>query len=56
MSLRILVPQPGMEPMSPVVEAWILNHWTSWEVPLPLIFVLAPLAWKEINAYQSSKV
>ena len=28
----ILVPQPGMEPMPPAVEAWSLNHWTFREV------------------------
>ena len=30
---RILVPQPGMEPESPAVEAQSLNHWTAREVP-----------------------
>ena len=29
----ILVPQPGIEPTSPAVEAWSLNHWTTREVP-----------------------
>ena len=29
----ILVPQPGMEPMPPAVEAPNLNHWTAREVP-----------------------
>ena len=29
---RILVPQPGIEPMSPALEAWNLNCWTIWEV------------------------
>ena len=24
---------PGMEPVSPVLEAWSLNHWTAREVP-----------------------
>ena len=28
----ILVPQPGIKPMSPVLEAWSLNHWTTREV------------------------
>ena len=26
----ILVPQPGIEPMSPIAR-WILNHWTTRE-------------------------
>ena len=26
---EILVPQPGIEPVPPAVEAWILNHWTA---------------------------
>ena len=30
----ILVPQPGIEPVPPAMEAWRLNHWTTREVPL----------------------
>ena len=30
---RILVPQPGIEPMPPAMEAWSPNHWTAREVP-----------------------
>ena len=30
---EILVPPPGIEPMSPAVEAQSLNHWTAREVP-----------------------
>ena len=33
MACRILVPQPGMEPMTPGVGAQSLNHWTAREVP-----------------------
>ena len=29
----ILVPQPGVEPMSPALEAWSPNHWTTRELP-----------------------
>ena len=29
----IFVPQPGIEPTSPALEAWNLNHWTAREVP-----------------------
>ena len=29
----ILVPQPGIEPVPPALEAWSLNHWTTKEVP-----------------------
>ena len=29
----MLVPQPGIEPMPPALEAWSLNHWSSREVP-----------------------
>ena len=29
----ILVPQPGMEPTPPAVEAWSVNYWTAREVP-----------------------
>ena len=31
---RIIVPQPGIEPASPAVEAWSLNHWTTREIPV----------------------
>ena len=30
----ILVLQPGIKPMPPVLEAWSLNHWTTREVPV----------------------
>ena len=30
---RVLVPQRGIKPVPPAVEAWGLNHWTSREVP-----------------------
>ena len=29
----ILVPQPGIKPAPPALEAWSLNHWTTREVP-----------------------
>ena len=29
----ILVPQSGIEPTPPAVEAWSLNHWTPRKVP-----------------------
>ena len=29
----MLVPQPGVEPAPPAVEAQSLNHWTTREVP-----------------------
>ena len=35
---RILVPHPGIEPATPSLEAWSLNHWTAREVPLLLSF------------------
>ena len=37
----ILIPQPGIEPVSPTVEAWSPNHWTAREVPrLPPLMLL----------------
>ena len=49
----ILVPQPGIELMLPMVEMQVLNHWTTREVPssfltfwnissqsFPLVFLL----------------
>ena len=32
MACRILVPEPGIEPESPAVVVWSLNHWKSWDV------------------------
>ena len=32
----ILVPQPGIEPVPPAVEAWSPNHWTAREVHIYL--------------------
>ena len=31
-TLKILVPWPGIEPMLPAMEAWSFNHWTTREV------------------------
>ena len=31
---RILFPQPGIEPVSPAVEARSSNHWTTREIPI----------------------
>ena len=31
---RILVSQPGLEPMASAVEQWNFNHWTTREVPV----------------------
>ena len=36
----ILVPRPGIEPMSPAVGTWSLNHWTPREVPVVFVSVL----------------
>ena len=32
-SLAMLIPQPGVKPMPPVVEAWRPNPWTARKVP-----------------------
>ena len=34
MARRVLLTQPGMEPMLPAVEAWSFNHGTAREVPV----------------------
>ena len=38
MACQILVPQPGIEPVSPAVETWSPNHWTTREFPVFLLF------------------
>ena len=40
MACGILVPQPGIKPVPPAVEAWSLNHWTTREVPIMKFFFL----------------
>ena len=37
--MGILVPQTGIEPKPPALEAQSLNHWTTREVPLLRIFM-----------------
>ena len=32
----ILVPWPGIKPISSALEAWSFNHWTTREVPTPV--------------------
>ena len=39
MACEILVPRPGIEPMSPALEAQGLNHWTAREVPQPTLLM-----------------
>ena len=38
MACGILVPQPGIEPTPPAVEAQSLTHWTAREVPKKIFF------------------
>ena len=33
MAFRVLVSQPGIEPITPAVKVQSLNHWTTREVP-----------------------
>ena len=33
MACRILVPWPGIKPLSPSLAVWSLNHWTTSKVP-----------------------
>ena len=35
---RTLVPQAGIKTLSPALESWSLNHWTTTEVPRHFIF------------------
>ena len=44
MACGILVPQLGIEPMPPALEAWSLNHWTAMEVPRVPVYFLNDLA------------
>ena len=33
MTCETLVPQPGIKPVPPAMEAWSLNQWTTKEIP-----------------------
>ena len=35
----ILVPQPGIQPRPSALRAQNLNHWTTWEVPTPVLLI-----------------
>ena len=37
MGYGILVPRPGIEPMSPAITRQILNHWPTMEIPTSLL-------------------
>ena len=37
MACGILLSQPGVEPASPALDVWSLNHWTTREVPRPTV-------------------
>ena len=41
---KILVPPPGINLMSPELEAWSLNHWTAREMP-PMCLLISPPYW-----------
>ena len=45
----ILVPQPGIEPTPPAVEARRLNHWTTREVPSSSTFKVGILLHKNLD-------
>ena len=54
---RILVPWPGIEYMTPVVEVQSLNHWTTKEVPNQWLFLKEGKTWegKEIEESEEEK-
>ena len=47
--VRILVPQPGVEPVPPAVEAQSLNHWTARQVPDSVIHIHFRTISRDIN-------
>ena len=56
----ILVPQPGIEPVPPAVEAWSLSHWAASEVPCGWCFLypkksLLTLSLKRYSSVFTSK-
>ena len=51
MACRILVPQPGIEPMPPAVKVQSLNHWIAREVPQSSITKHHYLLWCPARFY-----
>ena len=47
----ILVPRPGIKPVSPALGAWSLNHWTAREVPKAAIFIHCGLLPERISGF-----
>ena len=37
----ILLPLPGIEPLSTILEAQSLNHWTAGDVPTVCLFIFS---------------
>ena len=54
----ILIPWPGIEPVTPALEAQNLNHWTIKEVPLLVITIKfqTEQSLEKIQALQDSQV
>ena len=54
---RILVPWPGIEYLTPIVEVQSLNHWTTKEVPSQWLFLKEGKTWegKEIGEAEEQK-
>ena len=44
---RILVPWPGIEPLSPALEVQSLNHWTAREIPEGIWYRVSGRCWGE---------
>ncbi|XP_045019190.1 glutamate receptor ionotropic, kainate 5 isoform X5 [Bubalus bubalis] len=56
-ALKILVPQPGIEPRAPAVKVWIPNHWTTRELLEPpcssFFFQTLEAAWANAQKRQT---
>ena len=52
----ILVPQTGIEPTAPALEARSLNHWTAREVPSMLYYVSARGGLRTIMVEQAAQL
>ena len=48
---RILVPWPGIEPVTSAVKVQCLKHWTTREFPDPFCFILLAkaLIWRQVG-------
>lgn len=54
--MRLLVPELRIEPATPALESWKLNHWTTTKVPSVSLWSVGNLSWKLLPQLDSPRV